>query len=115
MVMRCVPRGAQAVEASDGIEALEDVQFRGPEQLQAGLPSLPRALPRHRLFPAVSSLHPGRRWLLQMASKQYLYGGWGYLQERIYSPAARIGFILGGGGFPCARASEPPQSLATSS
>mmetsp|Transcript_16760 Transcript_16760/g.42945 ORF Transcript_16760/g.42945 Transcript_16760/m.42945 type:complete len:128 (+) Transcript_16760:233-616(+) len=35
MVLRCVPEGAQMVEAADGIDALEEAQFRGAPELQA--------------------------------------------------------------------------------
>ena len=35
MVLRVMPRGPQAVEAADGIDALESLQFRwAPELLQ---------------------------------------------------------------------------------
>eukprot|EP00873_Tetraselmis_striata_P032829 jgi/Tetstr1/453093/TSEL_003933.t1 len=35
MVLRCVPEGARMVEAADGIDALEEAQFRGAPELQA--------------------------------------------------------------------------------
>jgi len=34
MVLRCLPNGPQLVEAADGIDALEEAQFRGAPELQ---------------------------------------------------------------------------------